>query len=102
MSDANDADSYIVCDSCDEIIDADADNCPSCGKTAQGMGPIIATVLGAVIAVTTATQIGELWFFTLVGIALAVAGGWLVWGKRQRIAEAQERLESGEEPWSPN
>lgn len=78
----------MLCRECHERISTEVENCPHCGRDTIGWGPAIALVVGLVIAGASALQIGSLWFFGLIGLAIAGVGGWMYWDKRQRIKRA--------------
>lgn len=83
----------IVCRRCRETIPADGDNCPHCGASIRGtLGPIAAVVFGLVIA--GSSVLGQLWFFAAIGLAIAAIGGYLIYDKRSRLAEAREDTRS--------
>lgn len=79
----------IVCRRCQESIPLEEDNCPHCGASVRNRGRMYAAVvLGLLIAGTSLFQIGTLWFFGLIGLALAAVGGYLLYDRRQRIQQA--------------
>lgn len=86
----SDSGEMMLCRECHERISTEVENCPHCGRDTLGWGPYLAVVVGVVIAASSATQIGNLWFFGLVGLAIAGIGGWMIWDRRQRISRATE------------
>ncbi len=76
----------IVCRKCKETISAEAGSCPHCGTGIRSsIAPISVLVLGLIIAVATITNVGELWFYTLIGVVMVVVGGFLLYEKRSRM-----------------
>ena len=88
-------DRMIVCRQCKETVSRDVDNCPHCGTPIRGRTiPIASLVIGVLLAASTAFDIGALWPFTVVGLLLAVGGGYLLYEQRQRIDRAERPASS--------
>lgn len=85
----------LECRSCGEWIAADTDNCPNCGESTIGSGPYIAVAFGVVLFLASLAQVGQLWFFSLLGLALIVAGGWILYDRRERT-RAVDEINAGE------
>lgn len=47
-----------------------------------------AIVLGLVVAAAAVTNLGDLWFYGLVGVAVAAAGAALLYDRRRRTLSA--------------
>ena len=80
----------LECRDCGEWISAEADNCPSCGESTIGSGPYIAVAFGVVLFVASLARVGQLWFFSLLGLALVAAGGWILYDRRNRTRSAED------------
>jgi LPXTG-motif cell wall-anchored protein len=80
----------IECRSCGEWIPADSENCPSCGESTIGRGPYLAVAFGVVLFAAGLAKIGQLWFFSLLGLALVAAGGWILYDRRERTRPVEE------------
>lgn len=83
----------MLCRECHERISTEVDNCPHCGRDTLGWGPYAGLVVGLVIALASTRELGNLWFFGLIGLVIAIVGGWMLWDKRQRISRASEGVE---------
>ena len=76
----------IRCRKCKEIISVESGSCPHCGTGIRStIAPLAVLVLGLIITVATVINLGELWFYTLIGVAMAVVGGFLIYEKRSRM-----------------
>lgn len=76
----------IVCRNCGETFDVDEGNCPSCGTGVRGYkGPIAMLGVGLLILLLGVQSGG--WMYVIVGIVIAVGGGYLIYDQRQRFRE---------------
>lgn len=76
----------IECRKCKEQISLEAENCPHCGTSIRSLVPSIAAiVLGLVVAGASLMNVGTLWFYGLIGVAMAVIGAYLIYDRQQRI-----------------
>lgn len=83
--------SSIVCRRCGESFPVEDRSCPHCGKSVRNSTYLaIVVALGLVMAVASLFNLGQLAVFGVVGALLAVAGGYLLYNKRQRVREASE------------
>jgi len=87
-SDMSEQPQQIECRQCKEMIPLTAGNCPNCGASVRGvLAPAVIAILGAVVAVGSASNPGELWFYGLVGVLLVAIGSGLLYDRRRRIHE---------------
>jgi hypothetical protein len=76
----------IECRNCREVIPLDSGNCPNCGTSIRSLAaPGAAIGVGVLVAVGSMTNLGEYWFYGLVGIAMIGVGAFLIRNKRSRI-----------------
>jgi hypothetical protein len=81
----------IVCRRCGEIVRIDTGSCPHCGADIRGRkGPIAMLAVGLIIAGGAALDFGRLWPYGLIGLFVAVGGGYLLYDRRRRIRQAHE------------
>lgn len=80
------AEETIECRKCKESIPLEGESCPHCGTGIRSTGKLIgAALVGAIIALTSFWNIGQLWFFALIGVGIVAAAGVLYYDKRQRM-----------------
>lgn len=80
------AEETITCRKCREEISVEGGSCPHCGTGIRSTGKLAAVaVVGAIIVLTAFSNIGQLWFFALVGVAMIAGPAVLVYDKRQRM-----------------
>jgi len=76
----------IRCRKCNDSISLDNSSCPHCGTGIRSrVSLIVAIVIGAVIALSSLLNIGDLWFFGILGAAIAFGAGGLLYNREQRI-----------------
>lgn len=82
-------DRQIECRKCHETISLEADSCPHCGQSVRGTAaPIAVIALGAIISAASVANIGDLWFYLVLGLVLGAIGAALIYEKRGRIQDA--------------
>lgn len=83
--------STIVCRRCNETFRVEDENCPNCGKAVRSTAYLAGGfVLGVVIAVASLFDPGQLAFFGVFGLAIAVTTGYLLYNKRNRIDQTTD------------
>ena len=82
-------DRQIICRRCKETISRNVDSCPHCGTNIRSRKlPTAALVVGLVIAAPTVLDIGGLWPYTVLGLLIAVGGGYSLYDQRRRVRDA--------------
>lgn len=75
----------IECRNCREVIPLDAGNCPNCGTSIRSLtAPVVAIVIGLIVAVGSLTDLDNLGFYGLIGLAMVGIGGFLIYDRRRR------------------
>lgn len=80
----------IVCRRCKETITVDDGTCPHCGAKVRGILPFVLAVVFGVILLGTTVLNTELVAFGIVGLFLVLAGGFMLYNRRQRIRQAAD------------
>lgn len=76
----------IRCRTCNETIPADSSSCPHCGTGVRGFVPLTAVIaVGFLVGVVSLFALSELLFFGLIGFAVALGAGALLYDRQQRI-----------------
>lgn len=79
----------IVCRRCGEEFPTADENCPHCGTPVRGYrGPFALIVLGVILVGASIPSFSSMIPYILIGLALAVIGGYVIYDKRSRINEA--------------
>lgn len=83
------SENQIVCRKCKESISQDNSSCPNCGTSIRGTVPyVIGIVFGVVLVVTALLNVDSLLAYGVLGLVIAGSCGYMLYEKRQRIAEA--------------
>jgi len=64
-------------------------SCPHCGASIRSTGKM-AVVSGVGVLIAVVSLVSNLWFFGVIGGALAVVSGYLIYDQRRRTAAAAE------------
>lgn len=87
----------IVCRKCGESISLDNSNCPNCGTSIRSPIPYaIAIAFGVVLIGAAAMNLDDLLAYGVVGLIVVVTGGYFIYERRQRIAEASAETQTFE------
>lgn len=79
-------DEQIQCRKCRETIPVEGDTCPHCGTGIRSTGKlVVVAVLGAILAISSFWNIGQLFIFLVIGVVMVVGSGALIYDKRQRM-----------------
>lgn len=83
------SENQIICRKCKESISQDNSSCPNCGTGIRGNLPyIVGVVLGVVLIGTALFNLDSLLAYGVLGLLVAGSSGYMLYEKRQRIAEA--------------
>lgn len=89
--------SAIACRRCGETFQIEAESCPHCGASIRSTTKLAAVgVIGALMAVVSVFQIGSLWVFGLLGLAMAGISGYLIYKKRERMQTTTAGVPDGD------
>lgn len=77
--------SQIRCRKCKEIVALEGGSCPHCGTAFRSVTKLaVAFVIGLFLSVFSLFEIGQLWFFMAIGLAMMGISGFLIYDRRQR------------------
>jgi len=63
--------------------------CPHCGTSVRGLtAPIAVIVLGAIIAVASILNVGDLWICGAIGLVMMAVGGVTIDSRQNRLVTA--------------
>lgn len=83
------SENQIICRKCKESISQDNSSCPNCGTSLRGTLPyVVGIAFGVVLVVTALLNLDSLLAYGVVGLLMAASSGYMLYEKRQRIAEA--------------
>ena len=76
----------IRCRTCNETIPTDSSSCPHCGTSVRGFLPLVTVIaIGLLVGVVSLFALSELLFFGVIGFAVALGAGALLYDRQQRI-----------------
>jgi len=76
----------IRCRTCSETIPTDNSSCPHCGTSVRGLLSLVSVMaVGLLVGVVSLFALSELLFFGVVGFAVALGAGALLYDRQQRI-----------------
>lgn len=81
----------ILCRTCNDSISLDNSACPNCGTTLRGTIPYaVGAVLGTLLVLAAVLNVSELLVYGLLGLFIAATSGYILYERRERIAEAEQ------------